>query len=1283
MSITDAGPAGYKYQYDVTAWLTLVWRDRAPLKVMVEAGQEDATFHLTVDGVQRTVEAQMKSEKGPIGEEKLAEWLAHFPAHQDENSLLEQLRAQSALCVLFVLAAATTSTVAPLCISNPDEALTPRTSAPLTRIAAKSLLKAFAAVYEHSKPDSLDAKRHSRCSAIATSMKEDALRDISRRVFVMPQHDLQLIHLRTAAVLNKKFLVAQSQADTLLGPLSDIVEEGVRDHLDIASRIYAEATRRGHRLLLPSSRPHLRRAEEDELFEVLNTRNIVFLTGLPNAGKTHIGRALASAWQNLGYHAEEGSEINWARRFLGEVGSEERIFLLDDPLGQISPARDAFQTMWSLQRLLGDVDNHRKLVITSRADILRSVLGEPPWVIDGHSVYDVSLDERDTAVSIWMTYAGAESRVVPEIFASVAEFLRHQQAGELLQPGQIRHLAKELHAQPNIRQEDWASIARYDGLQIGNVLCTVSPEMRDLLAALRILTSTTVAVSEVDLAFVLADDEGKPPGRDHWLDRDPFIGNPHTPPTFPSYSSNLRLSREYGELLDQLTERGLLERTDVGYRFSHPSYALAAEQAMRRPQPNMWARLLAFFRRAIFCLSARNAMMAVDVVEILHGDTKSAAQKEKIVALVYDGYRTTIFPSVQDRCLLWLFKRRNELRNDDYLQVLRTVRDWQSGHSGITWDERGEAWLDPRHRGPRSASLMAASIRERFEKIPESAQRALRDARPDERLRPDVLWMHLYRSRAGEVRSEAVERAFFYDESFLRAHAAWIAMRDHPNRAAWVNRAFQDDHPRVFAAGLDGLLSTWDDQYHLIRVEVLKGVLDAEMPPERAIAALRLLKVDDYGSDDDPPAEAWARIVARALSVVPAEERVNAGDVMHYANSFLPNVEPALALAVVRAWNAWAERAVRARHCSDETVDIGRLWMLVTGADASLRPRVIERLLQQPDTTFFLHSVVDLVDNWNLLDEKEQSLLLETLEGDRPDARWARAAALTRRSPPAAVVKHLLGAEGALHKMLHRGLEPARPQLLEDCLRIADDAGGPLGIGAWRRYILLFIRLSLEPEHPQFERALRSCVEMRSWDRLSRFWTQRMWPKLCCTGEDTRNRVFEILLSATIRIRSLDFEDLWLTLLQTSPATETASWASRILQYVEAIEANDNWAIFLKSENLAIILLRGLPRDYTWLRLDYQHLPTELLRALVEELYEGGGPRLERTHDEVLSALGVDSRRGASQTEMADTLIQRVRTAKRLGIDAGGRQLDDMRLAIEYDIQDCMWLHRGAEEDHS
>src|SRR5678815_3947656 len=104
MSITEVGFAGYKYQYDVTAWLALCWREKTPIIVTVESGQEDATFRLTVEGAQRTVEAQMKSERGPIGKEKLAEWLAHFPAQQDANCLLEQLRDRQELSALFVLA---------------------------------------------------------------------------------------------------------------------------------------------------------------------------------------------------------------------------------------------------------------------------------------------------------------------------------------------------------------------------------------------------------------------------------------------------------------------------------------------------------------------------------------------------------------------------------------------------------------------------------------------------------------------------------------------------------------------------------------------------------------------------------------------------------------------------------------------------------------------------------------------------------------------------------------------------------------------------------------------------------------------------------------------------------------------------------------------------------------------------------------------------------------------------------------------------------------------------
>src|SRR6185436_4470342 len=84
--------------------------------------------------------------------------------------------------------------------------------------------------------------------------------------------------------------------------------------------------------------------------------------------------------------------------------------------------------------------------------------------------------------------------------------------------------------------------------------------------------------------------------------------------------------------------------------------------------------------------------------------------------------------------------------------------------------------------------------------------------------------------------------AFLYDETFVRALAAKIALMCHPEREDLARRALNDDHPQVFAAGVKGLLARWGKQHDEARKERLRQILAAGMTSERATVVLALLE---------------------------------------------------------------------------------------------------------------------------------------------------------------------------------------------------------------------------------------------------------------------------------------------------------------------------------------------------------------------------------------------------------------------------------------------------------
>lgn len=1280
MSITVTGPEGYHYQHDATAWLVLAWRNEASLDVKVETGLEDATFGLTVDANSRVLEAQFKSEKGPIGEDRFATWLAHFPPRRGTHTLLEALRDDPSLSVLFVVADATTDVVADLCIREPGEALRPRPDATLTRANADRLLGAFGKAYEHPKT-ALQYQRNKHCTDLATKFGKDNLRDVAKRIFVLPQHNRSLIRSKARIVLNKEFIVPFGQTDDVLKSLAELVEAGAKNKQDIAKRVLDESEQRGVSLLLRPRKPHVKRMEEDALFDVLMKRNALLLTGLPNAGKTQLARSLATRLQRDGYHAHEGSDFDDARRFLRAAGSEQRVFLLEDPFGQVFPMPAAPQTLSMLRHLLDDVEPHRKLIVTSRSDIWQFVYGDANRPIDGHRVHDVSLTDENIAVSVWEKHAELTG-IDPDMRIRVQKFLNQQRPDDLLQPGQIRHLAAELRGRVDVMEDQWLRIARYDGEDIGKYLAGRSTAMWDVLAALRILASTNIAVDNVELAFVLAEGAQELPSRSESLlsdgGRSIGLGFATESPIFPHYSQRYGVARAHEDALGELERRGLIERVSNGYRFSHPSFLLAAEQTIHGITAIAFQRILATCTKALYCLNPRNAIHALDTIGLLHAIPQLEPHREKLVNLVYECYLGSVFPALQDKCLLWLLRRRSALNEEQQERILRDLRDWERGESHIVFDGDGRAWLDTRNHVSTFDPSRAIDFFPRTSEDTRAVD-ALRKAKDSETLPLQTIWKLVYRRRAGTtVEPNAIERAFSYDESFLRARAAYVAMRDSPQRSDWVERTFLDEHPRVFAAGIDGLLFNWDEPDQAVRAAVLRRALDLkkDMSAEWAATILQLFTVEDDGSD--PPAEAWALLVNAALRVASPLELHIGDHLYHYSRKFLCHINRDLAFEILEAWLGWIERAVRTSHRSDDSIRVCRFWLMVTGSNSTLRAGIIERLLQQPDTTFFLGIVAHLVNGWEQLDDAERERLLTTLEGPRVDARWARAVALTRDRPPPALVARILGAEDALSKILKRRLEPAWPHLLEDCLRIIDDVGGVIGLGVADNWYGILLRITLEPSHPQFEMAVRFLIQAR-WDRRKRvaFWERRMWPFICASADDdTRERLFDVLLAMSVRINGGKFEKLWTALLDDGRFSDEVAerWARRILDNIEAIESYGNVRSIMSNKKLNRIVFDLLWSDMSMIHVlnkmpNQPNILTQAFREFVGILYTKNAPRLLRVHNKVLSALGAER-----LNDNADDLVELVRKARSATLENASRQRTEMRKRLERPIDDFVIL---------
>lgn len=185
-----------------------------------------------------------------------------------------------------------------------------------------------------------------------------------------------------------------------------------------------------------------------------------------------------------------------------------------------------------------------------------------------------------------------------------------------------------------------------------------------------------------------------------------------------------------------------------------------------------------------------------------------------------------------------------------------------------------------------------------------------------------------------------------------------------------------------------------------------------------------------------------------------------------------------------------------------------------------------------------------------------------------------------------------------------------------------------------------------------------------------------MWPLICANADDdTRERLFNALLAASVIINGGNFESLWAALLDARLLSDDAAerWIRRILDNIEAIESFGNLDGILQSQQLDHLLSTVLRRELLWAQVPDQ-IPIEVIRQFVQLLYTDGGPRLSRVHDDVVSVLGANRSK-----DEEDAVVQLVRKARTATIENASQQRTEMRKRLKHPIDDFVILANESD----
>jgi hypothetical protein len=1023
------------------------------------------------------------------------------------------------------------------------------------------------------------------------------------------------------------------------------------------------------------------------------------LTGSPLCGKTHTARFIAQEFQDRGFTCSHGNNVEDASRFLTFSGTEDRLFLLDDPFGSIELKEESAYIWHGLNDLVHSIPSHRLLIVTSRRDLLKALrrtTNMAEWKIGGYNWYDLTVRDRKFLIVMWEMFY-EEKQLSSATRELVSTYLETEPENDLLQPGHLRHLSyREADELVNKTMAEIFHIAQADAEELGNFLNDRNSNCHQLLMALALSSTTIEPVYMRELAFILSETEDTPSfllGIFRVLSNKDIV-EPH----FPQYTWQDSLSTEYEEELDYLEKHGYISRKLDTIYFTHPTYEEAAKYVLLKQTAENLKRLKGIYIRTLACLETQTTLNAAYRLDFLFGRYADGEDFRRfLVSLAIDGFKS-IFPSVQDECLLFLLKVMHFLTSKEREDVLTYLRGSDINNEAVLW-HKGSPWIDP---SPEKSLWSSLKWQLKSTDKTEVSQLISRFLNPDTAgtLSPEEAWyIAVYLKQDDIARCDKLTilaRLMNFNDSFIRAVASFQIMLNYEEgREDLLDLVFQDNHPRVILHGICGAFCRWKDCSSETRTQIFCRLKGSLANPFVAVVSgpFFLDFADEHGAygihwgeyvsneDKDMIWQLWDDVFPIWLDALPPDVPFNEAHLYNTAMKSIDHIPSEQGNQIAAAWLSWIEKSLKITLPHDYGLSVVDFLLKVTEHNASVRKELVKSLLTQEDTNFITVNLASFIDEWSVLDANEKDMILDLLRSDRKDARWLKAVALTRTQVPREIIHLLLGQESALTLPTEELLVRFPEGMLFDCLSVYCGHPQPLW---WLGYHhstdkpWLYVLKSLlgKPHHSCFNIALREMLAWADYDK----WDDSLlyWKNLCRMADyDLRQLMFKKLLRWTSR-NNKSYKQYWTALFDSmSDPEEYTSAVSQVVEFIEAVERfNPNGELFelfgegrfdrnflpkLTSDSL-VLTLWGMRSHFAEMGL------SEELVEILQSLYEKTPPRLVLTHDLVIEwakEIGVQE---------SSEIIRLVKDVRSQTFDRGSKEhtlFDD-----HYELEDWISLRR-------
>ncbi|MGM2667019.1 hypothetical protein ACS2QR_03415 [Bacillus cereus group sp. Bce026] len=1269
MSVEKAGPKGYEYQYLVSVFIALELICKDNIKIFIES-ENGEDLQVQFDENERTyiIDIQVKKRDQQIDLIEFSKWISHFEDRSSDKNLFTKLHSEKDRFVLYVTNSRCKDEVSNFVAGNIpiNEALEAGISDELLQNIKINTLS------NYSLTKKLSEKRHDFLKMYFSQLKNKELRSILKKYKIWDLQDADRIRGKISRILNQEFFVPQSKISTTILKLIEIIKLGRDTNDSISSNIVELLAKYKGTRVFEYDDNLVNRTEKKDCQQTLLSSHVLLLTGVSFCGKTYLAKEIAQEYQDKGFAVKVTNELrgdNGGLAFLRHTSPEDRLLVLEDPFGDVITNERAIEIVSDVKKLIKNSDLHRKIIITTRKDILLDAMRKDSLnecSINTNIWFDLTVENVYFGKAMWQKYFG-ESNDSLRIFNKIREWLEGNEKTKFLQPGQIDHLYRTQSSISELGKMDVDSIvnlARVDSDELAHKIELRGVNCKKLYIALGLSCNTYKYIHLDHLAFILSDLEETPsikyePENDFSVEYS--FSEKEEEFKYPNYSRNSAINPDYIEELKYLKNHGYIKidshiKTVI---FTHPIYHFASKILFQSSIDDLFEsdELLKLVNRSLGALSKGANICTLMMLESYYAKKKNQVIKSLMLKSLH-----SIYPSVRDRVIMFFDSRVNELSEEEgeefvnFVGYLKTVSDdvllWKDG--------------DPYFNILNKRSLFGSGFCKNDDEYIASIQEKIEKR---EILSSEEMWAILNSSivaNKNAISLEILRQCLTYDEVFIREKAIFHLFEDYAFDFNDITEYLDyQEHPNVIYKLFRGALNSWNKYKYSSQQEIIDFYKSSLNVVSVAIRSLRFLEnfEDQHITDginwpklnNSETKELWLvwyDVFIELLNKFPSKYIVmNEPHMVTVASASLKYVtDKERIINFTAAWMNWLDKYSERYLAKDYGMSVAEYLMEGTKENFELRRGVFKSLLNSPKTSFITTNIKTLIDYWDYLSQVEKQLLLDLLNSERKDLRWLRAVALNRNQVPREVQIGIFG-EALFEKNTDEILDKLiKYELLEYCINIHCGFPQPLwwngyhhnNYKLWDKIIMEII--SGDNYSRVFQISLREFIDSLYNHSATRFLDgDKILTENLLSDEKKRSFVFERLLAETIT-QNQENKQLWDLLFANSNINEQKKYLDKIVKYIEAVQfyhtgEMDLYCIFDK----AIIYNEIYPRieedsaicKFCTIQLRYYEFEEELgderseihqkiislFKIYIKMAYDSKPPRMSLTNKIVLNTM--------------------------------------------------------------